>query len=368
MKVPYLNLQAEFDTQPVLDAAAEQLRSCKFVGGPAVATFEEQFARVAGARFAIGVNSGTDAIFLVLKALGIGQDDEVITAPNSFIASAGAIAATGATPVFADVGHDYQLDPERVTQAVTSRTKAILPVHLTGYPADMDRIADVASSHGLAVIEDAAQAIGATYKGRKAGSLATAGCFSLHPLKSLNVAGDGGVITTDREELRDQLLLMRNHGLVGRDEAQEFGYNSRLDSIQAAIGTVVIGRLEEILSCRRAFAARYDARFAELAPHVTVPPRASGYEGAVQVYVVQCERREELQDFLKDSGIDSKIHYPRPIHLMTCGRKLGYNPGDFPVCEAQSARILSLPVNHHLSMEHIDYVTERIAAFYGGAA
>ena len=365
MKVPFLDLAAELDTDAVLAAVREQLEACSFVGGPAVAEFEARYARLCGTRFAVGLNSGTDAIFLALKALGIGPGDEVITAPNSFIASAGAVVAAGATPVFSDVGPDYQLDPELLDGAITPRTKALLPVHLTGTLGDMDALLEVAGRHGLALIEDAAQSIQATYRGRPAGSFGVAGCFSLHPLKNLNVAGDGGMLSTDSEELRDALLRLRNHGLVTRDEAPTFGYNSRLDSIQAAIGSVVLERIDEITARRRELAARYDAGLASLAPQVLLPPRPPKVEGVYQTYVVQCERRDALRAALREAGVGTKVHYPRPIHLMTCGRQLGYGPGDFPVCEAQAERIVSLPVHHHLSDAQVDHVIEQIAAFYG---
>ncbi|MBU2488593.1 MAG: DegT/DnrJ/EryC1/StrS family aminotransferase, partial [Proteobacteria bacterium] len=235
MKVPYLDLGKQFDDPELLRRIGRVLASGQFILGPGVESFEERFADLCRVPFALGVNSGTDALFLVLKALGVGPGHEVITVSNSFVATAGAIAATGARPVFVDVGPDYNMDPEKIGPAVTHRTRAIVPVHLTGAMANMDAICREAASRGLFVVEDAAQAAGASWDGRPAGSWGDAGCFSLHPLKNLNAAGDGGMITTSRPELVEKIRKLRNHGLVNRDEVEFFGYNSRLDALQAVI-------------------------------------------------------------------------------------------------------------------------------------
>lgn len=365
MNVPYLDLRAEFNTEEVFAVVKEQLEKAFFVGGPAIDEFEERFAKVCGTRFSIGVNSGTDALFLVMRALGIGPGDEVITAPNSFLASAGAVAQAGATPTFCDVRSDYMLDPDKLEAAITDKTRAIIPVHLTGAPAPMGQIMEIATARGLHVIEDCAQAICATENGKLVGSFGIAGGFSLHPLKNLPVAGDGGMITTDDEELRDRLLILRNHGLIDRNTTAEFAYNSRLDAIQAAIGNVGLDRLEGITKRRIENAKRYDRLLGGLEPNVVLPPRRAEGVTVFHTYVIQVERRDELQAHLLEKGIETKIHYPIPIHLQPPCRAMGHSEGDFPVCESQAVRIISLPIHQHLTPEQIDYVAQVITAFYG---
>lgn len=365
MNVKFLALSEHFAHPELSWLLGEQMTRTDFVLGDVVDRFESEFAAFVGCEFAIGVNSGTDALFLALKVLGIGPGDEVITAPNSFIATAGAIVAAGARPVFADVGRDYNLDPERVTEVITNRTRAIVPVHLTGNPADMPALEAVAERHGIALIEDAAQAAQAAIGSRRVGSWGACGCFSLHPLKNLPVAGDGGVVTTQSRELAERLQSLRNHGLKNRNEIEQFGFNSRLDSIQACIGRFGLQRIDAITRARQKHAARYDQLFADL-PAVVVPPRRANVKQVFHTYIVQVEQRADLMAFLSKQGIETKIHYPIPIHLQAPCRAMGYAPGDFPVCEAQAERILSLPVNEHLTDEQIDYVADRIRMFYSG--
>lgn len=363
MQVPYLALNRHFDHDELANALRRHLTQADFILGAAVTDFEQAFAALCGSEYAIGVNSGTDALFLALKALDIGPGDEVITAPNSFIASAGAIVATGARPVFADVGADYNIDPNRVEAAITPRTRAIMPVHLTGNPADLPALLELAERHGFEVVEDAAQAVCATLDGRPVGSFGSAGCFSLHPLKNLPVGGDGGVITTSSPELAERLRRLRNHGLRNRNEIDDFGFNSRLDSIQATIASFGRTRLAAITAARRRNARRYDALLSDL-QGVIVPPRRAGADGVFHTYIVQVEQRAELIDYLARNGVETKIHYPIPIHLQAPCRRMGYAPGDFPVCEAQSRRILSLPINEHLSDAQIDHVADHLRRFY----
>jgi aminotransferase EvaB len=363
IKVPYLALGRHFDHDALGAALRGHLARADFILGASVERFERRFAALCGAEYAIGVNSGTDALFLSLKALGIGPGDEVVTAPNSFVATAGAIVATGARPVFADVGSDYNLDPSRVADAITARTRAILPVHLTGNPADLPALLALAQRHGLTVVEDAAQAVGATLAGRPVGSWGIAGCFSLHPLKNLPVGGDGGVVTTSSPALAEWLRRLRNHGLESRDEIAHFGFNSRLDSMQATIADFGLDRLAAISEARRRNAERYDALLSGIAG-VALPPRPDAAYQVFHTYVVQVERRTELVAYLAEHGIETKIHYPIPIHLQPPCRALGYREGDFPVCEAQSRRILSLPVNQYLGLDHIERVAKCIRLFF----
>jgi dTDP-4-amino-4,6-dideoxygalactose transaminase len=363
VQVKYLDLPKQFSGMNRTPEFDTLFRDCQFILGPQVEEFERRFAALCGVSYAIGLNSGTDALILALKALGIGSGDEVVTAPNSFIASAGAIAVIGARPVFVDVGDDYTMDPALIEKAITPRTRALLPVHLTGNPAAMKEIMAIAEKHGLAVVEDAAQAVGASIYGRMVGSFGI-GCFSLHPLKNLNVGGDGGVVTTNSAELNQKIRLLRNHGLINRNESEVFGYCSRLDSIQARVGLFGLDTIDEINGIRNKHAKLYDSLLTELTPNVVIPPRRNGYSQVYHTYVVQVDRRDELMAFLEKNGIETKIHYPIPIHLQKAASYLGYKKGDFPKTEQQAARIITLPVNQFLSDEQIRYVASMIKQFY----
>jgi dTDP-4-amino-4,6-dideoxygalactose transaminase len=364
MRVKYMDLPRQFEDGAVVARVVEEFKRCQFVLGPQVASFEARFARACGAAHAVGLNSGTDALFFALRALGVEPGDEVITVPNSFVATAGAIVMAGATPVFVDVNAEYLMDPTRVADAITSRTRAVIPVHLTGNPADLDAIGAVAGRHGLAVIEDAAQAVGAAIGGRVVGSLGAAAAFSLFPLKNLGVAGDGGMLTTGSREIFDKVMLLRHHGLRTRDEVEIWGYNSRLDTIQAIVADAVLDGLDEVTAGRIRNAAFYDRALAPLAPHIVVPPRRPGVRQVFHTYVVQAEQRDRLREFLESRGVETKIHYPIPIHLQKAAEGLGYNRGAFPVCEAQSERIVSLPVHEYLTEVEQHYVVDRIQEFY----
>ena len=365
MRVKYMDLPRQFEDGAIVARVMDEFKRCQFVLGPQVAEFERRFARACGTTHALGLNSGTDALFLALRALGVGPGDEVITAPNSFVASAGAIVMTGATPVFVDVNAEYLMDPARLADAITPRTRAVMPVHLTGNPVDMRAIGAVAARHRLHVVEDCAQAVGAMVDGRIAGSIGAAGAFSLFPLKNLGVAGDGGMLTTSSSELAERVRLLRHHGLRNRDECETWGYNSRLDTIQAIVADAVLDTLEGLTAARIRNAAFYDAAFADLAPDVVVPPRRPGVRQVFHVYVVQAERRDRLREFLEQRGVETKIHYPIPIHLQKAAESLGYKRGAFPVCEAQSERIVSLPVHEYLTRAEQEYVVDRIREFYG---
>lgn len=367
MKVKYSYLDTQFaDAEEILDDIRGFLKTGQFTLGPAVEEFETQFAKLCRARFAIGVNSGTDALMLILRAIGIGPGDEVITAPNSFIATAGGIAMVGATPVFVDVADDYNIDPNLIERAITPRTRAIIPVHLTGNPAAMPQIMELANRRGLPVIEDAAQAIGAAIDSRPVGSWGIAAGFSLHPLKNLNVWGDGGVVVTNSEELAEKVRLLRNHGLRSRDEAVIFGHNSRLDTLQAIVACHLMESLDAITSARIQNAQTYDAALSRLPEAITLPPRRSNVRQVYHTYVIQARDRDRLSAFLSERGVETKVHYPTPIHLQLAARHLGYREGDFPVCEAQARSILTLPVHQDLTEAQRAYVVENIRKFYAG--
>ncbi|MCX6268209.1 MAG: DegT/DnrJ/EryC1/StrS family aminotransferase [Bacteroidetes bacterium] len=363
MKVPFVNLglQHRLIKDELLDIVSGLLDSGQFILGDDLATFEKSFAYLCGTKYALGVANGTDALFLSMIAMGIQQGDEVITAPNSFLASASSIHLAGATPVFADVKEDFLLDPDKVRKAITPRTRAIMPVHLTGRPADMDAMIEIAREYNLAVVEDCAQAVCAEYKGRPVGSFGEVGCFSLHPLKNLSVCGDGGVITTSNEALYHKLLKARNHGLKNRDECEFWSFNSRLDNLQAALLNVKLKKLPEWTARRREIASRYVERLSDT--NLVIPVDKPSEKAVYHTFIIQCERRDELKNFLAEHEIDSKIHYPLPIHLQEAAKYLGYRKGDFPVTEKQSKTILSLPVFPELTNEQIDYVCDTINEF-----
>ncbi|MBI2870534.1 MAG: DegT/DnrJ/EryC1/StrS family aminotransferase [Candidatus Omnitrophica bacterium] len=365
MRVRYSYLPQQFqDSEEILNAIRAHLVNCQFTLGPEVEQFERSFAALIGARYAVGVGSGTDALALSLKALGIGHGDEVITAANTFIATVGAIHSTGARPVLVDVRPDFTIDPALIERALTPRTKAIIPVHLTGEMADMDPLLELAGRRGLPVVEDACQAIGARYKDRAAGTLGAFGAFSLHPLKNLNVWGDAGVIVTNEARFDRQLRLLRNHGLSGRDEVEILGVNSRLDSIQAIVGNRLMAQAESITEQRIANAARYDRAFAALEGDITLPPRRPEVRRVFHLYQIYARRRDDLYRFLLEEGIEAKIHYPIPLPLQRGLQPLGYHPGDFPETERQSASCITLPVDQHLSQDELDLVVDTVTRFY----
>ena len=364
MRVPYVDLAAQYRAhKSELDlAVARVLESGFYIGGPEVDEFENSFKKICDTRFVTSVANGTDALIIAMKALGLGPGDEVITAPNSWISSASTIALIGATPVFADVAPDQNIDPEKVEAAITPRTKAIMPVHLTGKPARMDEINAMARQHKLYVIEDAAQAVGARYKGQLCGSLGDVACFSLHPLKNLNSCGDAGAIVTNDPELHQRLSLLGRHGMPDRNTVDCWGYNSRLDALQAAIVNVRMKYLESVLERRRQNAALYR----ELLQGVVATPKEHlGDTDGYHLFVIQVDRRDELKDFLEQSGVGSAIHYPIPIHLQPAAKELGYAQGDLPTVEAQAARILSLPISEIISSNEVTFVAEKIKQFFG---
>lgn len=352
------------DYEEILRKIGEVVRNGDFTLGREVDRLEDEFAAVAGTKHAIGLGSGTDALFLSLKALGVDKGDEVITTPYTFFATIGAIVTAGARPVFADIRADYNIDPARIEAAITSRTKAILPVHWSGKPCDMDPIMKIAGKHGLAVVEDACHAVKATYKGRPAGSLGTVGCFSFHPLKNLNVWGDGGIATTNSDEVAARLRLLRNHGLLNRDECALFAYNSRLDTMQAVVARHLMQKLDHITESRIANANYLDRELSKIS-RIRVPKRETDVKQVYHLYIVRCERRDELQAHLVKNGVDAKVHYPIPMHLQPAAADLGYKAGDFPVCEATVKEVLSLPVHEFITPAHCDRMVKLIRDFYG---
>lgn len=368
MQVRYSYLKEQFgDSEEIFRGLREQLTRCEFTFGPELTEFENKFAKLIGTKYAIGVASGTDALFLSMKALGIGAGDEVITTPSTFIATVGAIVATGARPVFVDSNEEYNINPSLIEKVITPKTRAILPVHYTGCPVDMPGIMEIARKHNLYVIEDACQAISAAIDGKLCGTFGITGTFSLHPLKNLNVWGDGGIVVTSSKEIYDKIILLRNHGLKNRDEVEIFGYNSRLDTVQAIVGNYLIKQVDWITDRRISNAKKYDAALKELSDYIKLPPRRKGIRHVYHLYMFQAKDRDQLLDYLIKNGIEAKVHYPIPLHLQNAAKRLGYKKGDFPVCEAQCKSIITLPVHQHLKEEEISYVIEKIREFYSGS-
>jgi len=367
MRVNFSYLDRQFaDVDTYLKDIRELVLTGDFTLGPPLREFEERFAQLMDAPYAIGVGTGTDAIAMSLKMLGVGPGDEVITTPNTFIATVGAIVMTGARPVFVDSEDGYVIDPTKIEAAITPRTKVILPVHYTGNVADMPAIMETAHRHNLAVVEDACQSIMGAIDGKPVGSWGATAAFSLHPLKNLNVWADGGVIVTHSAELAEKLRLYRNHGLVNRDEVTMFGINCRLDTIQAVVGNRLISQTRQITERRIANAKRYDEAFAGLGELINLPTRRPGVRHVFHLYVLRVKRRDDLLAYLRKNGIDAKVHYPIPVHLQKAAAYLGYKSGDFPMAEEHARTAITLPGHQHLTEDEVSYVIENVRAFYRG--
>lgn len=366
MKVNFVDLKAQYQTiKPEIDKAIENVISnTAFILGKAVAEFEEQFASYCGAKHCVGINSGTSALIMALKALDVGEGDEVITTPNTFIATAEAISFAGATPVFVDIeDKNYNLDPARLEKAITGKTKAVIPVHLYGQPADMDPLLEIAEKKGIAVIEDAAQAHGAQYKGKKAGGLANTACFSFYPGKNLGAYGEGGAVTTDDEGIAQKVRMLRDHGSPKKFYHEFIGNNCRLEGIQGAVLSVKLKHLDKWNDDRRKNADLY-RKYLE-GTGVGLPEEMPYARHVYHVFCVRVKERQKLIDFLKEKGIFTNIHYPIPIHLQKAYSFLGYKKGDFPVTEGCMDQILSLPMFAELTEEEIKYTADCIREFYG---
>ncbi len=363
MNIPFVDLAKQFVglESELTEAFLEVGRSGVYIMGERLEEFESAAAKFCDTSFAVGVADGSNALFLVLKAMGVGPGDEVITATNSFIASAWVIAATGAKPVLVDVGSDLNLHEENIAPAITARTRAIIPVHLTGRPAPMDEINALAEKYNFFVLEDAAQAIGAKYKGRRVGSLGLAAGFSLHPLKNLGVYGDGGLITTNDSGLNVALRKLRNHGLKNRDECEVWGFNSRLDAMQAAFASIKLKRLDEWNYRCREIASLYRNGIKDF---VQVPVDQDWEECVYHNFVIRTKYRDELMQFLKDYGVDTRIHYPIPIHLQEAAKGLGYSKGAFPNAERYASSMISLPIYPELTDVEIEYIICAIKKFF----
>jgi len=371
MKVPLLDLVAQHQTirEEVMAAVTRVFDTQQFIMGAGVADFERAAAEYCGVKHAIGCASGSDALLMALMALGIGEGDEVITTAFTFFATASAITRVGARPVFVDIAYDdFNLNVDLIERAVTPRTRAILPVHLYGQCARMDVILDIARKHDLPVIEDAAQAIGAEFNGRRAGSMGVIGCFSFFPSKNLGGAGDGGMMTTNDDELAARLGILRVHGMEPKYYHSVVGICSRLDALQSAVLSVKLKYLDEWSNARRRNAARYDQLFKEAGLTEIITPRVHpDVRHIFHQYTIRCPRRDHLRAHLQAAGVGVEVYYPLPLHQQECFAFLGYDPGDLPVTETSARECLSLPIYPELTSEQRQYVVEQIAEFYRGA-
>ncbi|HEV2116608.1 MAG TPA: DegT/DnrJ/EryC1/StrS family aminotransferase [Terriglobales bacterium] len=368
LRVPLLDLKAQYTgiRDEVQSALAEVFESQQFILGPQLRALEDEIAAYVGTRFAVGVGSGTDALLLTLRTYGIGPGDEVIVPAFTFFATAECVSLLGATPVFADIApHTFTLDAQDVAKKITARTRAIIPVHLYGQAANMQPILQLAQRRDLRVIEDNAQALGATYHGRRTGGLADAGCISFYPSKNLGAWGDGGMVVTDSEELAHRLLSLRDHGTSQKYRSEEVGWNSRLDEIQSAVLRVKLRHLDTWNRQRRSQAVAYNQLLAPLNEVVT--PRLGGWgEHVFHQYTIRVPRRDRVQKALAERGVTTNVYYPIPLHLQPAYAPLQYKPGSMPESERASAEVLSLPIYPELSPEQIAHVASSLAQALAG--
>lgn len=364
MSVRYSYLKQQFEhADDLWENLKAFVETGDFTLGAPLTEFEHRFATLMDSKYAVGVNSGTDAIKLALKVQGVGYGDEVITAANTFVATVGAICELGAKPVFIDCNDTFCMDTSLIEMAITEKTKAIVPVHFTGYMTDMRVVLKLADKYKLVVVEDACQSILGEIDGKKAGTWASTGAFSLHPLKNLNVWSDGGVIITSDEQLANDLRLQRNHGLIDRDNVTVMGCNSRLDTFQAVVGNWLIPQTEDIAQKRIDNAKFYDSCLGSL-NGITIPPRPFDYRIVYHLYIVFAEKRDELLQHCLEKGVEAKVHYPVPIYRQKGLDFLGHKFGDFPVTDEHTKKIITFPCDQHLSQKQLDYVVSTVSEFY----
>ena len=361
MKVPYVDLGSQWLSirDRALPKISEVLESGMYLEHPIIKALEERIAIRLGVKYTTSVNSGTDALIFSLVALGVTRGDEVITVPNSYIASVAAIEHIGATTVFIDVGPDHLINTDLIEEAITTRTKAIMPVHLEGKMANMVAINQIAKKHDLLIIEDAAQAFGSKLLDHQPGNLSDVACFSFHPLKNFNAAGDGGLIATNNYELIEKVNRMKNHGQVSRNISHNFGFVSRLDSIQAAILSIKLDDLDSTIICRRLFAKQYEENLSKY--NIQIPVISSGVFHSYHLYVIEIDNRDRVQESLISAGVETKIHYPVLItDQISYTAKYPDKKWNIPVAKKQKERILSLPIHQHLNLSQIDFVSNQL--------
>ena len=365
-KIPYLDLPAQIRSlRPEIDAAlARALDQCSFILGPDVAEFEKDFAAFCGAQNALGFNSGTSALHVAMRLCGVGPGDEVITTPYTFIATSWAISYCGAKPVYVDIEDGtFNLDPQRLEKAITPRTKAVLPVHLYGHPFEADAIREICRRHSLPLVEDAAQAVGAKYKGQTVGALGDISCFSFYPGKNLGACGEGGALVTNNSAFAVRAKSLREHGSTQRYHHDEVGYNYRMEGFQGAVLGVKLKHLQKWTAERRRVAKCYTELLADTP--LQLPAEAGYAESAWHLYTVRHSRRDALKKFLDDQGVGNAVHYPIPLHLQKAYASLGHQAGDFPVAEKAAREVLSLPIFPELTDAQIVRVAQAIHDFFG---
>ncbi len=364
MLVPFNYLQFQFKFhQNYIKAWKKVIRSCEFTLGPHVEKFEKSFSRFIKAKHCISTNSGTDALVLALKSIGIKNNDEVITVCNSFYATAGAIALCGAKPVFVDCDKRYQIDVNKIEKKITKKTKAIMPVHWGGASPDMDKIMRIAKKYNLKVIEDACMGIGAKFKRKSPGTFGHVNAFSMHPLKSLNVIGDGGMVVTNDDKIASWLRKYRNHGMTDRDHISIWGDNKRLQPLQAVVASIELKKVNSIVSKRNKNSKILDKLLSKIS-QVEIPDREKNNKETFALYMAKFKKRDKLKSYLIKNGIEVKIHYPIPLHLQKAAKYLGYKKGDFPEAENQAKELLTLPVHQYLNRNQLYFMVNKIKNFY----
>lgn len=364
MKVRYSYLKQQFSKSDDLWKRLKIFVSTgDFTLGKPLLQFEKKFARLIGSKYAVGVNSGTDAIKLSLKCLNIKPNDEIITAANTFVATVGAITELGAKPVFVDCDDRFQINVKQIEKAITKKTKAILPVHWGGASPDINDIVKIAKKNNLKIIEDACMGIGAKIGNKYPGTFGEVNAFSMHPLKSLNVMGDGGMVVTDNNNLASWLRKYRNHGMINRDNIAIWGTNNRLQPLQAVVANIELKKINQIIIQRNRNAKILDDGLKNITG-VKIPNRKKGYKETFALYMAQFKKRDQLKKFLIKNNIEVKIHYPKPLHLQNPSKKLGYKTKDFPIAEKQAKELLTLPVHQYLSRKQLNYMVSKIQQFY----
>ena len=364
MKVRYSYLKQQFSNAPDLwNNLKKFVQTGDFTLGKELTKFEKKFAKLIGTKYAVGVNSGTDAIKLSLKVLNIKPGDEVITAANTFVATVGAIRELGAIPIFVDCDDTFCMNVDLVEKKITKKTKAFVPVHFTGYMTNMVKLNKISKKYNIPIVEDACQSILASINQKNSGTWSNFGAFSLHPLKNINVWSDGGIIVTSNKKFYQQLKLLRNHGLVDRDNVKLCGYNSRLDTFQAVVGNWLIPSAKKIANQRIKNANFYDSKLKEIR-EISIPPRIKNYKIVYHLYIVFAERRDELLKFCLKKGIEAKVHYPIPMYRQPAMNFLKHKIGDFPVTDKHAKSIISFPCDQHLSKKEMNYVVSTVKEFY----
>ena len=364
MKIPYvnLNLQWKKERKDLIKLIDQTLLKDNWVGGKNINKFEKNISKLCLTKYAVALNSGTDALTLGLHLLGVRRGDEVITTPNSFIASTAVIVHLGAKPVFVDVLPDQNMNPDLLENAITKKTKAIMPVHLTGRISEMSKILTIANKYNISVIEDAAQSVGSLYKNIPSGSFGKIGCFSAHPLKNLNAIGDAGYLTTNNNKIYESVIDLRNHGMTDRNKVKKFGHVSRMDNLQATVLNYRLKKLKNVILDRRKNVRLYRKYLNQ--KYVFIPAEKRYEFNSYHTFVVQVNKRDQLKKYLQKNGIITAIHYPIPIHLQPAARFLGYKKGSFKSAEKQAKRILTLPVNQYLNHGEVKRISEKINYFY----